>query len=47
MLIDSHAHLTSSAVFDQVDSILDRAQQAGVRAIKCLRSSQRVLDKVS
>ena len=33
MLIDSHAHLTSSAVFDQVDSILDRAQQAGVRAI--------------
>jgi TatD DNase family protein len=33
MLIDSHAHLTSPAVFDQLDSILERAQQAGVQAI--------------
>src|SRR5436309_3401375 len=33
VLIDSHAHLTSSAVFDQLDSILERAQQAGVKAI--------------
>lgn len=33
MLIDSHAHLTSSAVFDKLDSILDRAQQTGVQAI--------------
>lgn len=33
MLTDSHAHLTSPAVFDQVDSILERAQQAGVKAI--------------
>lgn len=32
-LIDSHAHLTSSAVFDQLDAILERAQQAGVQAI--------------
>lgn len=33
MLIDSHAHLTNSAVFDQIDSVLERAQQAGVKAI--------------
>lgn len=33
MLIDSHAHLTSPAVFDQLDPILERAQQAGVKAI--------------
>lgn len=33
MLIDSHAHLTSPAVFDQLDSILERAQKAGVEAI--------------
>lgn len=33
MLIDSHAHLTSPAVFDQLDPILERAQQAGVQAI--------------
>lgn len=33
MLIDSHAHLTGAAVFDQVDSLLKRAQQAGVKAI--------------
>jgi len=32
-LIDSHAHLTSSAVFDQLDLILKRAEQAGVKAI--------------
>lgn len=33
MLIDSHAHLTGAAVFDQVDSLLERAQQAGIKAI--------------
>jgi TatD DNase family protein len=33
MLIDSHAHLTSSAIFDQLDIVLERAQQAGVKAI--------------
>ena len=33
MLIDSHAHLTSPAVFDQLDIVLERAQQAGVEAI--------------
>lgn len=32
-LIDSHAHLTSPSVFDQLDSILQRAEQAGVEAI--------------
>lgn len=33
MLIDSHAHLTSPAVFDQLDLLLERAQQAGVKTI--------------
>lgn len=33
MLIDSHAHLTNSAVFEQIDAILERAQQAGVKGI--------------
>jgi TatD DNase family protein len=33
MLVDSHAHLTSPTVFDQLDLILERAQQAGVKAI--------------
>lgn len=32
-LIDSHAHLTGSVIFDQLDLILERAQQAGVKAI--------------
>lgn len=32
-LIDSHAHLTSPVVFDQLDSVLERAQLAGVKAI--------------
>lgn len=31
--IDSHAHLTSDAVFAQVDEVLDRARQAGVASI--------------
>ncbi len=31
--IDSHAHLTSTAVFDQVDALIERAEQAQVRAI--------------
>lgn len=33
MLTDSHAHLTSPAVFDQLDSLLERAQQVGVKTI--------------
>lgn len=33
MLIDSHAHLTSPVVFEQIDSVLERAQQAGVNDI--------------
>lgn len=33
MLIDSHAHLTSPAVFDSLDSVLERARQAGIKAI--------------
>lgn len=32
-LVDSHAHLTSPVVFDQLDSVLERAQLAGVKAI--------------
>jgi TatD DNase family protein len=33
LLIDSHAHLTSPAVFSQLDSLLERAQEAGVNKI--------------
>jgi TatD DNase family protein len=33
LLTDSHAHLTSPAVFDQLDSLLERAQQVGVKTI--------------
>ncbi len=33
MLIDSHAHLTSSQVIDHIDSLLQRAAQAGVTKI--------------
>lgn len=33
LLTDSHAHLTSPAVFDQLDSLLQRAQEAGVKTI--------------
>lgn len=31
--IDSHAHLTSESVFDQVSQILERASQAGIASI--------------
>jgi TatD DNase family protein len=33
LLTDSHAHLTSRAVFDQLTPILERAQHAGVKRI--------------
>ncbi len=33
MLIDSHAHLTSPTIFDQVDLLLERAQRAGIKGI--------------
>lgn len=33
VFIDSHAHLTAESVFPQVDAILDRAYQAGVRTV--------------
>ncbi len=33
VLIDSHAHLTSPSVFDHLNSVLERAQQAEVKAI--------------
>lgn len=33
MLIDSHAHLTSPVVFDQLDAVLERAQQAEIKAV--------------
>jgi hydrolase, TatD family len=31
--VDSHAHMTSNAVFEQVDALLDRAKQAGIADI--------------
>jgi len=33
MYIDSHAHLTSDAVYPQVDALLERAQASGVTSI--------------
>jgi TatD DNase family protein len=33
LLTDSHAHLTSPTIFDQLAAILERAQKAGVKAI--------------
>lgn len=33
LFIDSHAHLTSPSVFEQIELILTRAQQAGVQTI--------------
>lgn len=33
MLIDSHAHLTGSAIFEQLDHILERSQKAGIKTI--------------
>lgn len=33
MLTDSHAHLTSPSIFDQLDLLLERAKQAGVKTI--------------
>lgn len=33
VLFDSHAHLTNSTVFEHLNSILERAQQAGIKGI--------------
>lgn len=33
MLIDSHAHLTSPSVFESLDPLVERARQAGIKAI--------------
>lgn len=32
-MIDSHAHLTSSSIFSEIDPILKRAQESGVKGI--------------
>jgi TatD DNase family protein len=32
-MIDSHAHLTSDAIYPQVDAVLERARSAGITAI--------------
>ena len=32
-LIDSHAHLTSEALYGQIDEILSRAQESGIASI--------------
>lgn len=43
--IDSHAHLTSPAVFDHVDVLLDRAKQAGVCKIVNICTNAETLEK--
>jgi TatD DNase family protein len=49
-LIDSHAHLELDPLFGQVDKVIDRAREQGVRAIICIgideEDSRRVLDIV-
>lgn len=43
--IDSHAHLTSDAVFDQIDDVLDRAQEANLSAIVNICTDQVSLER--
>ena len=44
-MIDSHAHLTSSSVYAEIDSILARAQAAGVTTIINICTDQDTLKK--
>lgn len=44
-LIDSHAHLTADALFEQVDPILARAQASGVDAIVNICTDAKTLER--
>lgn len=45
MYVDSHAHLTSDALFPHLSQILDRAEAAGVEAIVNICTDQVSLDR--
>ena len=45
MLTDSHAHLTSPAVYDDLEPILQRAQQAGISSIINICTDLSTLEK--
>ena len=45
MYCDSHAHLTSSALFEQVDAVITAAQAAGVNQIINICTDQASLEK--
>lgn len=45
MLFDSHAHLTSNALFETIDATLDRAQQAGIRSIMNICTDIQTLER--
>ncbi len=44
-MIDSHAHLTSDAVYSDVDAVLGRAQAAGIAAIVNICTDKKTLDR--
>lgn len=44
-LIDSHAHITTATVFDDIDNILQRAQQAHLKAIVNICTDAETLKK--
>lgn len=43
--IDSHAHLTSDVVFPQVDAVIERALESGVKAIVNICTDKDTLEK--
>jgi TatD DNase family protein len=45
LYIDSHAHLTSAAVYDHIDAVLERAQKAGIEAIVNICTNVDTLEK--
>ncbi|MEX1013108.1 MAG: TatD family hydrolase [Waddliaceae bacterium] len=45
MYIDSHAHLTSPALYDEVDAILARAKEAGIDTIINICTDRETLEK--
>lgn len=45
VLIDSHAHLTSSSVYPQIEEVLDRAKGAGIRSIINICTDPQTLER--
>ena len=45
MLIDSHAHLTSDAVYDRIDEILRSAQEAGIEGVMNICTDAKTLER--